>query len=328
MTCESMKIPDIDCVRDAYRRIKPYIHETPVVTNATLDQLTGANVFFKCENFQKVGAFKIRGATNAVLTLDNEESKRGVVTHSSGNHAAALAYAAGIRGIPAYIVMPETAPVVKINAVKHYQGMITFCKPTLESRESTAEMIVKNTGALFVHPYNDFRIIAGQGTAALELLQSTPDLDIVLAPVGGGGLLSGTALTAKSLNPQIKVYGCEPANADDAFKSLAANTIIPSKDPVTIADGLKTSLGDKTFPIIKQYVDGIILVTEKEIIDAMRFVYERMKIVIEPSSAVVVAPLLFRKIDVAHKKVGAILSGGNVDFEALFSDLRRRYDAS
>ncbi|MBN1155611.1 pyridoxal-phosphate dependent enzyme [candidate division KSB1 bacterium] len=323
-----MKIPDIDCVRDAYRRIKPYIHETPVVTNATLDQLTGANVFFKCENFQKVGAFKIRGATNAVLTLDNEESKRGVVTHSSGNHAAALAYAAGIRGIPAYIVMPETAPVVKINAVKHYQGMITFCKPTLESRESTAEMIVKNTGALFVHPYNDFRIIAGQGTAALELLQSTPDLDIVLAPVGGGGLLSGTALTAKSLNPQIKVYGCEPANADDAFKSLAANTIIPSKDPVTIADGLKTSLGDKTFPIIKQYVDGIILVTEKEIIDAMRFVYERMKIVIEPSSAVVVAPLLFRKIDVAHKKVGAILSGGNVDFEALFSDLRRRYDAS
>ncbi len=325
---EYKEILDFACITDAHQRIKSYIHETPILSNSTLNELVHATIFFKCENFQKVGAFKIRGATNAVLSLDEIESSRGVVTHSSGNHAAALAYAAGLRGIPAYIVMPENAPAVKVNAVRNYRGIITFCRPTLESRESTAEMIVNDTGASFIHPYNDYKVIAGQATAALELLKKLPDIDIVLAPVGGGGLLSGTALTVKYLNPRIKVYGCEPASADDAYRSLAANTIVPSHNPITIADGLKTSLGDKTFPIIKHNVEGILLVTEQEIIDAMRFVSERMKIIIEPSSAVVVAALLFKKLEWSGLRVGAIISGGNVDFEALFSDLKRKFNIS
>jgi threonine dehydratase len=271
----------------------------------------------KCENLQKVGAFKFRGACNAVFSLKEEEAMRGVVTHSSGNHAQALALAARLRGIPAYIVMPENAPVVKKAAVAGYEGRITFCKPTLEARETTTEQIVKETGAVVVHPYNDYRVIAGQGTAALELLEEIPDLDVVLVPVGGGGLLSGTAIAAKGVRSGIRVIAGEPEMADDACRSLRAGYVIPSENPETIADGLLTSLGDKTFPIIQQYVEQIITVSEKAIIDAMKFIWERAKIVIEPSAAVPVGLLAEGKIDLKDKRVGLILSGGNVDLDLL-----------
>jgi threonine dehydratase len=281
-----------------------------------------ARLFFKCENFQKTGAFKFRGACNAVFLLSEEEASRGVVTHSSGNFAAALALAASKRGITARIVMPSNAPAVKVAAVKGYGGIITFCEPTLASRESMAAKVIEETGATFIHPYNDHRIIAGQGTAALELMEEIPDLDFLLAPVGGGGLLSGTAIAAKGLNPKIKVIGCEPKNADDAYRSMKAGRIIPSENPNTIADGLRTSLGDKTFPIIRDLVDEILLATEEEIITAMRHIFERMKIVAEPSAAVPLAVLLANQLDVAGKKVGVILSGGNMDFSRFFEGLR------
>ncbi len=279
--------------------------------------MTGARLFFKCENFQKVGAFKIRGATNAVLCLSDEEAQHGVATHSSGNHAAALAQAARWRGIPAYVVMPDNAPAVKRNAVARYGAQIFPCAPTLPAREAGLRDVVAQTGATIVHPYNDYRVIAGQGTAALELLQDAPDLDMMLAPVGGGGLLSGAAIAAAGFSGHIRVVGAEPALADDAYRSLQAGQRIEAGPTNTIADGLKTSLGDKTFPIIQRLVSDIVTVSEEEIVHAMRLVWERMKIIIEPSSAVPVAALLCGRLAVAGKSIGVILSGGNVDLDRL-----------
>ena len=310
-------IPTLTDIRQAAKRIRPYAHRTPVLTCASLDQRVGTQVFMKCENLQKVGAFKFRGACNAVFSLKEDESVRGVVTHSSGNHAQALALAARFRGIPAYIVMPENAPAVKKAAVAEYGGRITFCKPTLEARETTTEQIVNATDAVVVHPYNDYRVIAGQGTAALELLEEVPDLDVILAPVGGGGLLSGTAIAAKGISSDIRVIAAEPEMADDAYRSLRAGHIIPSNNPETIADGLLTSLGDKTFPIIQQHVEQIVTVSEKAIMEAMKFIWERAKIVIEPSAAVPVGLVLEGKVDLKNLRVGLILSGGNVDLDLL-----------
>jgi threonine dehydratase len=309
--------PTLKDIQEAAERIRPYAQRTPVLTCATLDQLVGARVFFKCENFQKVGAFKFRGACNAVFSLSAAEAARGVVAHSSGNHAQALALAARLRGIPAYNVMPSNAPAVKKAGVEGYGGQVTLCEPTLAAREATQEQVVARTGATVIHPYNDERVIAGQGTAALELLQEVPDLDVILAPVGGGGLLSGTAIASTELRPHIRVIAGEPEGADDAFRSLAAGHVVPSVQPRTIADGLLTSLGSLTFPIIRQRVERIVTVSEPGIIAAMRFVWERMKIVIEPSSAVPVGVLWERKIDLTGLRIGVILSGGNVDLDAL-----------
>jgi threonine dehydratase len=304
-------------IRQAAERIKPYAHRTPVLTNESLNQQVGAQVFLKCENFQKVGAFKFRGACNAVYSLRDEEAARGVCTHSSGNHAAALALAARMRGIPAYIVMPNNAPSVKKNAVAGYGGIITFCEPTLEARESSLDRIRLETGANVVHPYNDERVITGQGTAALELLEEIPDLDVIIAPVGGGGLLSGTSIAATEIKKGIRVIAGEPEMADDAFRSMRAGEIIPSQNPKTIADGLLTSLGTLTFPIIQERVEQIVTVSEAGIIESMKYVWERAKIIIEPSSAVAVGVLWEKKIDLSRLKIGVILSGGNVDLEKL-----------
>jgi len=314
--------PTLKDIRAAHQRIKHHIHKTPVLTCNALNEITGARLFFKCESFQKVGAFKFRGASNVVFSLSEKEAEKGVVTHSSGNHAAALSLAARKRGITAYIVMPSNAPRVKIDAVKNYGGKITFCEPTLASRETTAAKVIEETGATMVHPFNDYRIIAGQATAALELMEEITDLDFILAPVGGGGLLSGTAITAKSLNPKIKVIAGEPKNADDAYRSIKAGIIIPPENPNTIADGLKTSLSEKTFPIIQQLVEDIVLITEEQIVTAMRLIFERMKIIVEPSSAVAFAVLLTQKLDVIGKNVGIIISGGNVDFSGFFKGFR------
>lgn len=313
--------PTTKDIQEAHQRIRPYIHQTPVLTCTALNEIVGARLFFKCENFQRVGAFKFRGACNAIFSLPDDEASRGVVTHSSGNHAAALALGARKRGITARIVMPSNAPKVKIDAVKNYGGMITFCEPTLASRETTAAKVIAETGATMIHPFNNYKIIAGQGTAALELMGEVDDLDYILAPVGGGGLLSGTAITAKGLNPKIKLIGCEPKNADDAHRSLKAGKIIPSENPHTIADGLKTSLGDKTFPIIQELVDEIVLVSEENIIAAMRYIFERMKIIVEPSSAVPLGALISNNLNISNKKVGIIISGGNVDFNKFFESL-------
>ena len=304
-------------IQQAAQRIKPYAHRTPVLTNESLNEKVGAEVFLKCENFQKVGAFKFRGACNAVYSLSDDEAASGVCTHSSGNHAQALALAAKIRGIPAYIVMPNNAPSVKKNAVDGYGGLITFCEPTLEARESMMERIRLDTSANVVHPYNDERVISGQGTAALELLEDVPDLDVIIAPVGGGGLLSGTAIAATELKKGIRVIAGEPEMADDAFRSMKAGKIIPSQNPKTIADGLLTSLGTLTFPIIQQRVEQIVTVSEAGIIESMKYVWERVKIIIEPSSAVAIGVLWEKKIDLSRLKVGVILSGGNVDLEKL-----------
>jgi len=309
--------PTLADIRQAAERIRPYAHRTPVLTCASLDGQVGAQVFMKCENLQKVGAFKFRGACNAVYSLTDEEAARGVATHSSGNHAQALALAARLRGIPAYIVMPENAPAVKKAAVAGYGGQITFCEPTLQARETTTEKVVKETGATVVHPYNDYRVIAGQGTAALELLEEIPDLDVIIAPVGGGGLLSGTAIAAKGLSPNIRVIAAEPEMADDACRSLQAGHILPSENPKTIADGLLTSLGDKTFPIIQEHVEQIVTVSEAGILSARKFIWERAKIIIEPSAAVPVALLWEHKVDLSGLRVGIIRSGGNVDLEKL-----------
>lgn len=309
--------PALADIRAAAERIKPYAHRTPVLTCESLNQKVGARVFLKCENLQKVGAFKFRGACNAVYSLTDEEAARGVCTHSSGNHAQALALAAKIRGIPAYIVMPNNAPSVKKNAVAGYGGRITFCEPTLEARESTLDRIRLETGATLVHPYNDERVVAGQGTAALELLEDIPDLDVVIAPVGGGGLLSGTAIAATELKKGIRVIAGEPEMADDAFRSMREGVIVPSINPKTIADGLLTSLGTLTFPIIQKQVEQIVTVSEAGIVETMKYVWERAKIVIEPSSAVAVGVLWEKKIDLGGLRVGVILSGGNVDLEKL-----------
>jgi len=309
--------PTLQDIQQAAERIKPYTHRTPVLTNESLNQRVGAQVYLKCENFQKVGAFKFRGACNAVYSLSDEEAARGVCTHSSGNHAQALALAARMRGIPAYIVMPNNAPSVKKNAVAGYGGQITYCEPTLEARETTLDQIRLDTGANVVHPYNDERVIAGQGTATLELLDSIPDLDLIITPVGGGGLLSGTAIAAKGLKPGIRVIAGEPELADDAHRSMKAGSIIPSQNPKSIADGLLSSVGAIDFPIMQQHVEQIVTVSEQGIIDTMKFIWERAKIVIEPSAAVAVGVLWEKKIDLHGLKVGVILSGGNVDLEKL-----------
>ena len=304
-------------IKAAAERIKPYIHRTPVLTNESLNQKVGSQVFMKCENLQKVGAFKFRGASNAVWSLTDEEAEQGVVTHSSGNHAQALALAARMRGIPAYIVMPNNAPQVKKDAVAGYGGRITFCEPTLEARETTMDRIRLDTGATVVHPYNNEQVIAGQGTAALELLEDVPDLDVIIAPVGGGGLLSGTSIAAAGIKKGIRVIAAEPELADDAFRSMQAGNIILSVNPKTIADGLLTSLGTLTFPVIQERVEQIVTVSEAGIIDSMKFIWERAKIIIEPSAATVIAALWEKKIDLSGLKVGVILSGGNVDLNKL-----------
>ncbi len=312
-------IPTLDDIREASKRIAPYLHRTPVMTSAAIDDLTGAKLFFKCENFQKTGAFKARGALNTVLASDSNILSHGVATHSSGNHAAALALAAGIRGVAAYIVMPDNAPVVKKEAVRAYGAEITYCPPTLEDREKTLELIVKKTGAMFVHPFNDYRIITGQATVALELFEEVSSLDSIMVPVGGGGLLSGTALSGHYLSPSTRVVAAEPEGADDASRSFRTGEIIPSENPLTIADGLLTSLGDKTFGIIKQHVDDIVTVDDEAIIHATRLIIERMKIVVEPSAAVVLAAILAGRVDVSDQRVGIILSGGNIDIDAFVS---------
>lgn len=301
----------------AAKRIRPYIHRTPVLTNESLNQKVGAQIFLKCENLQKVGAFKFRGACNAVFSLSDAEAARGVCTHSSGNHAQALALAARMRGIPAYIAMPNTAPAVKKAAVAGYGGQITFCEPTVQSREAALAQIVAQTGANAVHPYNDERVITGQGTAVLELLADVPDLDVVITPIGGGGLLSGTSVAATETKPGIRIIAGEPELADDAYRSLKEDKILPALPPRSIADGLLSSFGTLTFPIVRERVEQIVTVSEQGIIESMKFIWERAKIIIEPSSAVAVGVLWEKKIDLTGLKVGVILSGGNVDLEKL-----------
>lgn len=308
---------ELDDIRAAGSRIAAQIHRTPVLTSELLDKIAGAKLFFKCENLQKTGSFKIRGATNAVLSLSDEAAQRGVVTHSSGNHAAALSRAAQVRGIPAWIVMPSNAPAVKRAAVEAYGGKISQCEPTLAARESTAQDLLQRTGAQMVHPYDNRTVIAGQGTAAMELLEDQPDLDFILAPVSGGGLLSGTAIAAKAMNPKIHVIGCEPKNADDAFRSLASGRLESAAKAETMADGLRATLCPLTFSILRERVDQIAMVTEDEIRDAMRTLWERMKIVVEPSGAVAAAPALLQRIGAKGARVGIILSGGNVDLSQL-----------
>ncbi len=301
----------------AQQRIARYIHRTPVMQSALINEIVGADIFFKCENFQKMGAFKMRGAVNAVLQLSDYQKQKGVATHSSGNFAQALALAAKQQGIKAYVVMPQNAPTIKKEAVKGYGGEIIECASTLEARESTVQQVIAETGATFLHPYNDYHVIAGQATAAMELFEDHHDLNAVFAPVGGGGLLSGTALAAHYFSSKTTVIAGEPLGADDAWQSLQKGSIVPQQNPNTIADGLRTSLGDKTFPIIKGYVNEIVRVTEQEIVAAMQLVWERMKIIIEPSSAVALAALIKNKQNYQHHKVGIILSGGNVQLNKL-----------
>ena len=310
-------IPEFSDIEAAHRIMAKYAHHTPVLTSQSINKITGGNLFFKCENFQKVGAFKFRGACNAVFSLSEEDARKGVATHSSGNHAAALALAARMRGIAAHIVMPDNSPEIKKKAVAGYGANITFCEPTLQARENTLAKIVAETGATEIHPYNNFFVIAGQGTAAKELIEDFGEFDIIMAPVGGGGLLGGTAISTKYLLPECKVIAAEPAGADDAFRSFQAKKIIPSVNPKTIADGLLTSLGERNFAIISEKVDDIVTVTEQNIVEAMRMIWERMKIIIEPSSAVPLAAILEGKVDIQNKKTGIILSGGNLDLGKL-----------
>jgi threonine dehydratase len=307
----------LEVIRAAHRLISPRTHRTPVITCASVDQIAGANLFFKCENLQKTGSFKIRGATNAVFSLTDEQAKFGVAAPSSGNHAAALSQAARWRGIPAYIVMPRNSSLAKKSAVEAYGGQITECEPNMASREAVAAEVLQRTGAHLVHPYNDERVIAGQGTAALELLEEIPDLDAVISPVSGGGLLSGTAIATKSLRPAIRVIGGEPRNADDVYRSLASGKIEPAAATETMADGLRATLCPLTFSILRERVDEVSLVTEEEIVQAMLLLWERAKLVVEPSGAVAAAPALFRKIGMTGKKIGIILSGGNLDVRNL-----------
>ena len=310
--------PTAEDIRAARVRIAPYAHVTPLLTSRTLDERTGRRVLLKCENLQRVGAFKFRGACNAVLSLSDEEARRGVVTHSSGNHAQALALAARLRGIPVRIVMPRTAPAVKVAAVKGYGAEITFCEPTLEARTAAADAIIAATGATLVHPYDDPRVIAGQATCALEILESGEKPDVLLCPVGGGGLLSGTALSARYFGGGIvRVVAAEPAGADDAYRSFTTRSFVPQTGPKTIADGLLTSLGKLTFPIILETVTDIVTVSEESIVQAMRLLWERCKLVVEPSGAVPLAALLEGKGAPEGSTVALILSGGNVDLDRL-----------
>jgi threonine dehydratase len=304
-------------LRAAEVRIRGMIRRTPVLTSGTLDERAGARLFFKCENFQKAGVFKARGAHNAVFALSDAEAAPGVLTHSSGNHGAALALAARRRGIPAHIVVPEGASAIKVESIRRYGGRVVFCAPTLAGREAAAARIQKETGARLIHPYDNPLIVAGQGTAALELLEEAPDLEAVIAPVGGGGLLSGTAIAAKSLSPGVRVFGAEPGGADDAARSLHAGRLIPQDDPQTMADGLRTSLGEITFPLLQRWLDDVITVSEESIVEAMLLVWQVMKIIIEPSSAVAVAAVLKADGPLRGLRVGVILSGGNVDLNRL-----------
>jgi threonine dehydratase len=310
-------LPQIADMRAAQARIAPYVHRTPVLTCRAVDEAAGARLFFKCENFQKIGAFKARGATNAVFSLAADVAARGVLTHSSGNHGAALAYAARTRGIPAWIVMPENASKAKQENVRRQGATIRFCAPTVAAREQACTEVGHATGATLVHPFDDAQVIAGQGTAALELLETVPDLDAIIAPVGGGGLLSGTAIAARALSPSLRAYGAEPANADDAARSFRTGHVELLPATTTIADGLRTTLSWRTLTAIRANVTAIGTASEQAIIDAMRMTWERMKIVIEPSSAVPLACLLERTLNVAGKRVGVIVSGGNVDLDHL-----------
>lgn len=312
-----MKIPTLADIETAHKNISSHIHRTPTLTSRQVDNRVGASVYFKCENFQKVGAFKFRGGCNAVFSLPDKQAANGVATHSSGNHAQAIALAAKIRGIPAHIVMPENAPAVKKKAVKGYGARITFCESTLEGRESALAEVVEKTGAAFIHPYNDSQIIAGQGTAARELLEDHPHLDIILAPVGGGGLLSGTAIAAAGMKEDVTVIGCEPEIADDAYRSFRSGELQPVLRTNTVADGLRTSLGELPFACMQEHVDDIVTVSEEQIIEAMRFIWERMNIVIEASSAVPAAALFNDKIDARGRQIGIIITGGNVDLDHL-----------
>ena len=309
--------PSLNDIYSAADRILPYAHITPVMTSSFINKITQSEIYFKCENFQKVGAFKFRGACNTVFSLTNSEAIKGVGTHSSGNHAAAVAFAAKLRGIKAHVVMPKSAPEIKKEAVASYGADITFCEPTLEAREITLKQVINKTGAFEIHPFDEPRVIAGQGTATLELLKEIEDLDAILTPIGGGGLICGTAIAATKLNDSISIIGTEPKNADDAYQSFKLGTLIPQINPNTIADGLRTSLSELTFSIIKKYVDEIITVTEEEIIHAMQIILERMKIVVEPSCAVPLAAVLKKKYNLKNKKIGIILTGGNVDLQKL-----------
>jgi threonine dehydratase len=308
---------NLDAIRAAHERIRPYIHRTPVLTNSWLNDACRASLFFKCENFQKVGAFKARGATNAVFALDDETARRGVATHSSGNHGAAVARAAKLRGVAAHIVMPSNSAKVKIRAVESYGAQVVFCEPTEESREIKCAEVINESGATLIHSFENEHVVAGQGTAAMELLEDIADLDVIMCPVGGGGLLSGTAIAAKSMRPQIKVIAVEPENADDAAQSFRAGRRLVTEKTFTVADGLRTNIGEPNFAIIQQYVDDIVTVSEEAIVSAMRTIWETMKIVIEPSAAVPYAAIAERIIDVERKRVGVILTGGNVDLDAL-----------
>ncbi|EAV43218.1 putative threonine dehydratase [Stappia aggregata IAM 12614] len=310
-------IPTLEDMLVAHERIKPYIHRTPVLTSSFLNELTGAELFFKCENFQKAGAFKVRGASNAVFGLDEETAKAGVATHSSGNHALSLSYAAGRRGIPCHVVMPRTAPQAKKDAVRGYGGIITECEPSTSSREAVFAEVEARTGAEFVHPYNDPRVIAGQGTCSKELLEQTDGLDAVIAPIGGGGMVSGTCLTLSNLAPDVKIYAAEPEQADDAARSFKAGHIIADDAPDTVADGLKVPLKELTWHFVSNHVTDILTASEQEIIDAMRLIWARMKIVMEPSSAVPLATILKNRDVFAGKRVGVIITGGNVDLGKL-----------
>ncbi|MCM8568967.1 pyridoxal-phosphate dependent enzyme [Gramella jeungdoensis] len=304
-------------LENVQQKLQPYIHRTPVMKSRLLNEITGAELWFKCENFQRMGAFKMRGAANAIMSLSEEKRKKGVVTHSSGNFAQALSLAAKSLDVPAYIVMPNNAPEVKKAAVRTYGGQITECPSTLKDREETASKIEKSTGATFIHPSNDLEVILGQGTAAIELLQDHPDLDYVITPVGGGGLIAGSALAVKYFGNSCKCIGAEPMEADDAWRSMQSGKIETNETANTIADGLKTNLGDINFPIILENVDKIIRVSEDEIKSALRLIWERMKIIVEPSSAVALSAIIREKENFKNKKVGIIISGGNVDLQRL-----------
>ena len=304
-------------IEKAHDRIRPFIHRTPILTNSSLNELSGAELFFKCENFQKAGSFKIRGATNAVQLLSEEDLKKGIATTSSGNHGAALSMAVTRRGGKTHVVMPHNTPKIKVENVKRNGGEIVWCETSQESREGVLEDLVKKNGSEVIHPYNDERIIAGQGTCAKELIEDCPDLDIIVSPVSGGGLIGGTLIMANEIEEKIEVYGAEPSEADDAFRSLVAGKIIPNKTINTICDGLRAQIGALNFPILKEFVSEIITITEKEVIDAMRMVWERMKLIVEPSCSITLAAVLKRKAQFSNKRIGLILSGGNVDLNRL-----------
>ena len=301
----------------AHERIQPYVHRTPILTNTSFNELTGANLFFKCENFQKAGSFKIRGAANAVVLLTESEFKRGVVTTSSGNHGAALSMAVTRRGGTTKVVMPHNTPKIKVDNVKRNGGEVIWCEPDQKSREAVLKKLVDKTGATVVHPYNDERIMAGQGTCVKEMLEAIPTLDAIISPVSGGGLISGTLVAAKSMKKSIKVYGAEPEEADDACQSLKQGKIIPNITTNTICDGLRAEIGSKTFPVIQKFIDGIIPISEKEVVDSLKMIWERMKIIVEPSCSVSLALVLKNKALFKDQKVGLILSGGNVDLNHL-----------